>query len=481
MTIPSVSPTGAPIFIHSLVPSVIPTVDPIVMPSLIPSVSISSVISLPSGAPVVIPSTTIPVLPSTVSLPASTRPPSVRPTQAPDPCALSKARDHIAQPTVVPSIAPSSLSTAAPAPQLCHMSLVAPGPITTPIAAPVPQPSTVSTVAPVPSAIPAEAHVLPSSTVPTMVPDTVDVPAVLSFPGHIMVPSIVPVPSVAPPPVAELSVALMGATMFVPSNKPTVVPHAKLPSPFLDTLHSKYRPKTKPPPSGRPMSPTSVWWEPSIVSPAPNELNQLINEASQLFLDSSTWEDFVPKVRDTGGDFATTVGKIPHPSAHLLNRFRIGGDPVACSGTHWSFAQKAAALTRGPHQSSRQHIPFLRQEFVGMIRKGHWTFLPARLVLNELQLRLSPLGVVPQHDRQPRTIIDSSFFGVNHENLALSTAECMKFGKALWLVLRHLKSKNPHLGPVYLSNIDIADDFYRIWVRASDVPKLGVLFPSTDG
>jgi hypothetical protein len=39
----------------------------------------------------------------------------------------------------------------------------------------------------------------------------------------------------------------------------------------------------------------------------------------------------------------------------------------------------------------------------------------------------------------------------------------------------------PPSGPVYLSKIDIADGFYRIWVRASYVPKLGVLFPSADG
>jgi hypothetical protein len=142
---------------------------------------------------------------------------------------------------------------------------------------------------------------------------------------------------------------------------------------------------------------------------------------------------------------------------------------VACSGTPWSFTQKAAALARGPHQSARQHIPFLLQEFVDTIRKGQWTFLPARLVLNELQLRLSPLGVVPHRDRRPCTISDYSFFGVNHETLALSPSECMQFGKALWRVLRHLKSANPHLGPVYLSKIDIAEGFYRIWVRASDV------------
>jgi hypothetical protein len=116
-----------------------------------------------------------------------------------------------------------------------------------------------------------------------------------------------------------------------------------------------------------------------------------------------------------------------------------------------------------------------------MIRKGQWTIFPARLVLNELQFRLSPLGVVHQRDRRPRTISDYSFFGVNHETVALSPSECMQFGKALWRILRHLKSANPHLGPVYLSKIDIADGFYRIWVRAQDVPKLGVLFPSADG
>jgi hypothetical protein len=154
---------------------------------------------------------------------------------------------------------------------------------------------------------------------------------------------------------------------------------------------------------------------------------------------------------------------------------------VACSGTPWSFNQKAAALLRGPHQSAKQHVPFLRKEFVDMIRKGQWTILPARLVLNELQLRLSPLGVVPRRDRRPRTISDYSFFGVNHETVALSPSECMQFGKALWRILRHLKSANPHLGPVYLSKIDIANGFYRIWVRAPDVPKLGVLFPSADG
>jgi hypothetical protein len=32
-----------------------------------------------------------------------------------------------------------------------------------------------------------------------------------------------------------------------------------------------------------------------------------------------------------------------------------------------------------------------------------------------------------------------------------------------------------------LYKVDIADGFYRIWVQATDVPKLGVLLPPTEG
>jgi hypothetical protein len=118
--------------------------------------------------------------------------------------------------------------------------------------------------------------------------------------------------------------------------------------------------------------------------PEPDKLDHLIQNASQLFSEISTWDEFVPKVRYARGDFHPEVGKVPRPAAHLLNRFRIGGAPVACSGTPWSFTQKAAALTRGPRQSAKHHVPFLWQEFVDMIRKGQWTILPSRLVLNEL-------------------------------------------------------------------------------------------------
>jgi hypothetical protein len=103
-----------------------------------------------------------------------------------------------------------------------------------------------------------------------------------------------------------------------------------------------------------------------------------------MFQSSSNWDDFVPNVCDARGDFHSEVDHLPHDSAHLLNRFLRYGAPGECKGNPCTFAQKADALTRGPSQSARKHIPFLRQEFVDIIQKDRWTFLPSRLVLNEL-------------------------------------------------------------------------------------------------
>jgi hypothetical protein len=116
-----------------------------------------------------------------------------------------------------------------------------------------------------------------------------------------------------------------------------------------------------------------------------------------------------------------------------------------------------------------------------MIHKGQWILLPASLVLNDPNIRLSLLGVVPQRDRRPRTTSNYTFFFVNADTVAVAPGECMQFGRALWRVIQQVKHANPRMGPIYLSKIDIADGFYRIWVRAADVPNLGVLFPSRPG
>lgn len=70
---------------------------------------------------------------------------------------------------------------------------------------------------------------------------------------------------------------------------------------------------------------------------------------------------------------------------------------------------------------------------------------------------------------------------VNNDTIKLAPREAMQFGRALQRVLTKLVHSNPRYGPPHLGKIDIADGFYRIPVRAYDVPKLGVALPRTQG
>jgi hypothetical protein len=130
---------------------------------------------------------------------------------------------------------------------------------------------------------------------------------------------------------------------------------------------------------------------------------------------------------------------------------------------------------------AHQHIPFLQTKFVDIIHKGQWILLPASLVVNDPNLHLSTLGIVPPQDHSPHTISDYTFFWVKKYMIAIAPGECMHFGRDLWRIIKHVKHANPKLGQIFLSKIDVANGFYQISVRAVDVPKLGVLFPSREG
>jgi hypothetical protein len=53
----------------------------------------------------------------------------------------------------------------------------------------------------------------------------------------------------------------------------------------------------------------------------------------------------------------------------------------------------------------------------------------------------------------------------------------MQFGRALHRILRMILEAHPRFGPVYISKVDIADGFYRVWLLPSDIPTLGVALP----
>lgn len=211
-----------------------------------------------------------------------------------------------------------------------------------------------------------------------------------------------------------------------------------------------------------------------------DELDHLVNQASKALRESPDWVTFFQSQRDARGDLGD-VSTLNHPARHLLTHYKKRGVPVTMQTKDWSKGQKLAALGRGPHKSASEFVPFLRGEYCDMIRKGHWVLLPAEDVIDIPELRLSPLGVVPQRERRPRTISDYSFFGVNADTVPLAPKEAMQFGKALPRILRQILDANPKFGPVYLSKIDIADGFYRLGLQPKDALRLGVIFPSRPG
>jgi len=147
----------------------------------------------------------------------------------------------------------------------------------------------------------------------------------------------------------------------------------------------------------------------------------------------------------------------------------------------WSLAQLRDAIRRGPHKSCADHIDFLEEEFVDMVRKGQWIVLPARVAMTLPGFRASPPGVVPQRGRRPRWIGDYTWSNVNQETIPLFAPEAMQFGHALERLLREVLLANPAHGPVHVTKTDLSDGFYRVGLNADDSPKLGLVFPTRPG
>ena len=138
-------------------------------------------------------------------------------------------------------------------------------------------------------------------------------------------------------------------------------------------------------------------------------------------------------------------------------------------------------MHRGPHKSCADHITFLEEEFVDMIKKEQWIILPYSQAKTLPGLRISPPGVIPQRGRRPRWICDYTFYGVNADTIPLAPLDAMQFGHALDRYLRELLLADPTLGPLYLLKLDISDGFYRVAIAPKDIPKLGVVFPTRNG
>ena len=208
-----------------------------------------------------------------------------------------------------------------------------------------------------------------------------------------------------------------------------------------------------------------------------DELGKLISKAVNDFMQSPTWESFVKSQRVSSSDISANVKYLDHPARSYLLHLRNHGVPVPMQPPPWTNEKKDEVIARGCHESANKDTKFVREEFSDFIKKQFWTILPYRLVKGMRDLRLSPLGVVPQRDRRPRLIVDLTFFMVNHDCVPIAPSEAMQFGRALHRILQRILLADPRYGPIYIAKIDIADGFYRVGLAPRDAPKLGVMLP----
>lgn len=145
---------------------------------------------------------------------------------------------------------------------------------------------------------------------------------------------------------------------------------------------------------------------------------------------SASWEAFGSSLRPLS-DISPTVRHLPHKASRLLDHLRHRGAPVPLTTPPWTSERLRRAVRRSPHKSARDHAAFVFQEIQDFCTQGFWTVLPLSTALTLPNVRVSPLGVVPQRDRRPRLIVDYSYSGVNHETVRLAPPEAMQFGRTL--------------------------------------------------
>ena len=209
-------------------------------------------------------------------------------------------------------------------------------------------------------------------------------------------------------------------------------------------------------------------------------LGEFIKVDSNFYIDHESWTDLF-HARKGRSNFHDNLLHLRHRAAPLLHQYSKRGVPVLITTEPWTLQQKDAAISRGNHPSAHAFTDFLRSEMQDMRTKGMFIVLPYALIRHQPQLRISPLGCVPQRGRRPRIINDYTFSDVNPSTLQMAPREAMQWGRALNRVLWFIYTADRRHGPVLLSKTDLSDGFYQMNLTPTGALKLAVPFPSPAG
>ena len=215
----------------------------------------------------------------------------------------------------------------------------------------------------------------------------------------------------------------------------------------------------------------------------PNKLDALgefIKVDTDFYIDHGSWTDLF-HARKGRSNFHDNLLHLRHRAAPLLQQYSKRGVPVLISTKPWTLQQKDAAIRRGNHPSAHAFTDFLRSEMQEMRSKGMFIVLPYSLLRHQPQLKISPLGCVPQRERRPRIINDYTFSEVNPATVTMAPREAMQWGRALNRVLWFIYTADRRHGPVLLSKTDLSDGFYQMNLTPTGALNLAVPFPSAPG
>ena len=139
-----------------------------------------------------------------------------------------------------------------------------------------------------------------------------------------------------------------------------------------------------------------------------DDLGEFILRDTKYFKEDGTWNGLFNSCKGPT-NFHKNLKHLQHSASRLLHKFSKSGVPVLLKTRPWTLKEKDLAMARGNHLSARQFTEFLRIEMGDMRKKGIFIVIPYDLVRHLDGLRLFPMGVVPQRNRRPRTIIDYSY------------------------------------------------------------------------
>lgn len=211
-----------------------------------------------------------------------------------------------------------------------------------------------------------------------------------------------------------------------------------------------------------------------------DRLGTLVRKLANQFTNASSWENFVEQFRGRSY-LSEKLESVQHPASDLLIRWRDEGVPVLSSDQPWSQALKDERFERGCHKSANEHSEFLREELAEFIESGFWVVLPYCLVKDLPNLQITPAAVKEERERKPRLLCDHSWYTTNSTTLPHSPPESMQIGGALERTIRKVRRANPRYGPVRTAKHDIKDGFYRMFLRATECPRLALVPPRYEG